>query len=132
MDAARSAKAAQSVEVAAQKRLDYTGLPKVREMPCSKGFGGDVLSLLERCPHFRGWYVQASMELGPEDVSLLERCPHFRGWYVQASMELGPEDVSLLERCPHSLGRATSSLGWSLSGRNTKRLISPIPARLSP
>ena len=55
------------------------------------------VSLLERCPHFRGWYVQASMELGPEDVSLLERCPHFRGWYVQASMELAPEDVSLLE-----------------------------------
>ena len=24
------------------------------------------------------------MELGPEDVSLLERCPHFRGCYVQA------------------------------------------------
>ena len=23
--------------------------------------------------------MQASMELGPEDVSLLERCPHFRG-----------------------------------------------------
>ena len=39
---------------------------------------------------FRGWYVQASVELGPEDVSLLERYPHFRGWYVQASMELGP------------------------------------------
>ena len=38
--------------------------------------------LLERCPHFRGCYVQASMELGPEDVSLLERCPHFRGCYV--------------------------------------------------
>ena len=37
--------------------------------------------LLERCPHFGGWYVQASMELGPEDVSLLERCPHFRGKY---------------------------------------------------
>ena len=35
--------------------------------------------LLERCPHFRGCYVQASMEVGPEDVSLLERCPHFRG-----------------------------------------------------
>ena len=62
------------------------------------------MSLLERCPHFRGWYLQASMELGPEDVSLLERCPHFRGWYVQASMELGPEDVSLLERCPHFRG----------------------------
>ena len=59
--------------------------------------GPEDVSLLERCPHFRGWYVQASMELGPEDVSLLERCPHFRGWYVQASMELGPEDVSLLE-----------------------------------
>ena len=41
------------------------------------------------------------MELAPEDVSLLERCPHFRGCYVQ---ELGPEDVSLLERCPHSEG----------------------------
>ena len=33
------------------------------------------------------------MELGSEDVSLLERCPHFRGCYVQASMELGPEVV---------------------------------------
>ena len=41
------------------------------------------------------------MELEPEDVSLLERCPHFRGWYVQTSMKLEPEDVSLLERCPH-------------------------------
>ena len=51
------------------------------------------MSLLERCPHFRGCYVQASMELGPEDVSLLERCPHFRGCYVQASVELRPEDV---------------------------------------
>ena len=48
---------------------------------------------MEKCPHFRGCYVQASMELGPEDVFLLERCPHFRGCYVQASMELGPEDV---------------------------------------
>ena len=66
--------------------------------------GPDNVSLLERCPHFRGWYVQASMELGPEDVSLLERCPHFKGWYVQTSMELGPEDVSLLERCPHFKG----------------------------
>ena len=52
--------------------------------------GPEDVSLLERCPHFRGWYVQASIELGPEDVSLLERCPHFRGWYVQPSMELGP------------------------------------------
>ena len=43
-------------------------------------------------------YRLHSVELGPEDVSLLERCPHFRGCYVQ---ELGPEDVSLLERCPH-------------------------------
>ena len=67
------------------------------------GFNGGV-SLLERCPHFRGCYVQASMELGPEDVSLLERCPHFRGCCVQASMELGPEGVSLLERCPHFRG----------------------------
>ena len=35
------------------------------------------MSLLERCPQFRGCYVQASMELGPEDVSLLERCVLF-------------------------------------------------------
>ena len=62
-----------------------------------KSVVSEDVSLLERCLHFRGWYVQASMELGPEDVYLLERCPHFRGWYVQASMELGPEDVSLLE-----------------------------------
>ena len=44
------------------------------------GLGSEDVSLLERRPHFRGWYVQASMELGPEDVSLLERCPHFRGY----------------------------------------------------
>ena len=60
--------------------------------------------LLERCPHFRVCYVQASVELGPEYVSLLERYPHFRRCYIQASMELGPEDVSLLERCPHLQG----------------------------
>ena len=38
-------------------------------------------------------YIQASMELGPEDVSLLERCPHFRGCYVQASTAI--RDVSI-------------------------------------
>ena len=71
---------------------------------CTVELGAEEVSLLERCPHFRGWYVQASMELGPEDVTLIERCPHFRGWYVQASMELEPEEVSLLERCPHFRG----------------------------
>ena len=76
----------------------------------SMELGPEDVSLLERCPHFRGWYVQASMELGPEDVSLLERCPHFRGWYVQASMELGPEDVSLLERCPHFILTASDQV----------------------
>ena len=40
---------------------------------------GEDVSLLERCPHFRGCYVQSSMESGPEDASLLERCLHFRG-----------------------------------------------------
>ena len=39
-------------------------------------------------PHFRGWYVQASMELAPEDVSLLERCPHFRGVVYTGFMHL--------------------------------------------
>ena len=53
------------------------------------------------------------MELGPEDVSLLERCPYFRGCYVQASMELGHEDVCLLERCPHFRGCCVYRLQWS-------------------
>ena len=66
----------------------------ISEGLCVHKLGPEDVSLLERCPHFRGWYVQALMELGLEDVSLLERCPHFRGWYVQASVELGPEDVS--------------------------------------
>ena len=79
-----------------ERCLHFTGW----YVQASMELGPEDVSLLERCPHFRGWCVQASMELGPEDVSLLERCPHFRGWYVQASMELGPEDVSLLERCP--------------------------------
>ena len=35
-------------------------------------------------------YIQASMELVSEDVSLLERCPHFRGCYVQVSMDMRP------------------------------------------
>ena len=52
--------------------------------------------MLERCPHFRGCYVQASMELRPEDESLLKRRPHFRGCYVQK--------MCLLERCPHFRG----------------------------
>ena len=30
------------------------------------------------------------MEFGPENVSLLERCPLFRGCYVQASVGLEP------------------------------------------
>ena len=78
------------------------------------------MSLLERCPHFGGCYVQASMELGPEVVSLLERCLHFGGCYVQASVELGPEGVSLLERCPHfrgcyiSTGFNVYSCSWDL------------------
>ena len=29
------------------------------------------------------------MEFGPEDVSLLERCPHFRGCYVQRGFNGG-------------------------------------------
>ena len=40
------------------------------------------MTLLERCSHFRGCYVQASMELGPEDVSLLERCSRISDVYA--------------------------------------------------
>ena len=79
-----------------------------RSVPIREGSSFQI----EMDPHFRGWYVQALMELGPEDVSLLERCPHFRGWYVQASMELGPEDVSLLERSEGGMYRFRWS--WDL------------------
>ena len=65
--------------------------------------GPEDVSLLERCPHFRGCYVQASMELGPEDVSLLERCPHIRGC---SSMEFRPEGVFLLEASHTSASHA--------------------------
>ena len=74
--------------------------------------GPEDVPLLERCPHFRGWYVQT---LGSEDVSLLERCPHFRGWYVQASMELGSEDVSLYYRDLSSSASSSALLCVSLS-----------------
>ena len=65
------------------------------------------------------------MELGPEDVSLLERCPHFRGWYVQASMEFGPEDVSLLERFSFSLqvNRSLTHLGLAYTDIDTDCII---------
>ena len=43
---------------------------------------------LKMCPYYRGVLISEVQVLGPEDVSLLERCPHFKGWYVQVSMEL--------------------------------------------
>ena len=43
--------------------------------------------------------MYTSMELGPEEVSLLERCPHFRGCYVRWDLKM-----SLLQRCPHFRG----------------------------
>ena len=53
--------------------------------------------------------IVASVKLGPEDVSLLERCPHFRGWYVQT---LGPEairEVSSFKRAFCSTGSQKGS-----------------------
>ena len=41
------------------------------------------------------------MKLGPEDVSLLERCPHFRGCSVQASMNIPSLDPAFSEESPH-------------------------------
>ena len=40
--------------------------------------------------------LHVSMELGPEGVSLLERCPHFRGSY-QWSWDLKIREVSSLQ-----------------------------------
>ena len=63
------------------------------------------------------------MELGPEDVSLLERCPHFIGWYVQASMELGPEDVPIRKvssfQADHALGTNICSFSTSFTSAHT-------------
>ena len=36
----------------------------------------------------------------PEDLSLLDRCPHFKGCYAQTSMELEPEDASIRHVSP--------------------------------
>ena len=47
------------------------------------------------------------MELGLEDVALFRGC--YMYMYVQASVELGPEDVSLLEGYPGVVYR----LQWS-------------------
>ena len=67
-------------------------------------FVGVICCIVLYVLHDGRWVSGFVVGLGPGDVSLLERCPHFRGWYVQASMELGPEDVSLLERYPHFRG----------------------------
>ena len=37
---------------------------------------------------------------GTEEVSILVRCPYFRGIYIYNCMQ-GKEELSLLERCPH-------------------------------
>ena len=70
--------------------------------------GSLLLAQLEGCPLSEGVMYRLRWSW---DLSLLERCPHFRGCYVQASMELGPEDVSLLERCPHFKGLCTGFNG---------------------
>ena len=48
-------------------------------------------------------------------MSLLERCPYFRGCYVQASMELEPEDVPIRGR---EGGRAHSQRTVAQSGEH--------------
>ena len=42
----------------------------------------------ETLSYFRGYcvYIQPSVELGLEDVSLLERCPHFRGFRCRINL----------------------------------------------
>ena len=45
------------------------------------------------------------MECGPEDVSLLERCPYFRGCiYIEYRLQWSVDLKSLLERCPYFRG----------------------------
>ena len=66
-------------EVSSFKRVLYTDFNGVGTRRCIPI--REVYILI-----FRGCYVQASMELEPEDVSLLEKCPHFRGCYIQASI----------------------------------------------
>ena len=58
---------------------------------------------LKMCPYWKGVLISEGVMCirGPENASVLERCPHFRGCCVQASMELGPEIVSVLDGCLH-------------------------------
>ena len=41
----------------------------------------------------------------------IERCPHYRGCYVQASIELGPEDVFLLASFQRVLCKGFNGVG---------------------
>ena len=67
-------------------------MKKCPDVSVCSAMGSEVhVSLLERVFSFQRVLCTG---LGCEDVSLLERCPHFRGCYVQASMELGSEDTS--------------------------------------
>ena len=53
--------------------------------------------LLERCPHFRGWYIcRAFNGVGTQRCVPIREVASFQ-WYVQ-DLEHGPKDVSLLER----------------------------------
>ena len=61
---------------------------------------------------------------GPEGVSLLQRCPHFRGCY---ELELRPEDVSLLERCPHFRGGCIWSWDLNLFSHRMVSIYSVVP-----
>ena len=57
-------------------------------------------------------------------MSLLERCPHFRGWYVQASVELGPKHVSYLRALCTSLNEFGTSNGSFLTAMKRHSMVS--------
>ena len=60
--------------------VNALGLPDSNHLETTSFFTLGTVLAVRKCSQN---CVQASVELGPEDVSLLERCPHFRGWYVQ-------------------------------------------------
>ena len=60
----------------------------IREIVCEEGVSVAVTTI--------GVTANGTMRSLNGDVSLLERCPHFRGWYA---IESGPDNVLISSPC---------------------------------
>ena len=73
-------------------------------------FGPCGLSVIERCPYFRGVrfteveFVWSLVSFGPCGLSVMERCPYYRGRVCMEFGLFGPCGLSVIERCPYYRG----------------------------